>query len=840
MDVTVYSHTHWDREWYQPFEEYRLRLIRVMDSVIEELESGRMNSFYFDGQTGAIEDYLEIHPEKDETIKKLVLGKKLYLGPWYVLADEFLVGAESLIRNLMTGMPKARELGCNDFIGYLPDAFGHNSQMPKIFASFGIKDAIVWRGVDDQKTHFIWQSDDGSGVFTVHLPEGYLIDAFNYTCPVERKAEIIKGLLDKIKQWSNSDNLLLPAGGDHLAPAPDINGCIEKLNSLIEGYTLRQDTLFSYLEKVKAENQDLSSFTGELRDCSRTFILPGTYSSRIYLKQQNVRAEWLLGRVAEPMHAFLYKMGIADNRSKELSYAWKLLLQNHAHDSICGCSVDPVHREMMPRFEKVTQVAEGVISRWLYQVSQRVSRDSYAVFNASKYAYTGPVSIKSDRKIPLGDNVQYIGITREFPQEILNNIQQIPIQEDIKPYYNYLVWQENLPGMSLTVYKPEKDKEKGFETVTLDETTLSNGIVKLKVKGDGTVDFENLVTGKVFTGLHSVEDRADIGDTYNFCPIVADEGLRAKFNGCKVLERGTLSSSLRITYELNIPESADKHKEKRSPKVLKHYITTDITLYAGSARADFATHWENKSKDHTLQVKFNLQEKIHGTVSEDTLGVIQRDFDPDYSLRNAMPAAKGQELKYNTAPMQRFVAANGIGIITEGLHEYGVDDTELYITLVRCIGKLSGGALATRGTPAGPPLDVQEAQCLGLQSARYSLVFYENVSEMFRHADEFMGSVRTVQGIVEGTVLQSALTWLRVDNPAVNVYAVKTSEKDNKDTVVRLYNTSAKSQNVCLNSDLLYTRILETDPLEEKAFNEQSIDDPIEFRPFELKTIKLS
>ncbi|MCK7485182.1 MAG: hypothetical protein MZU97_06225 [Bacillus subtilis] len=95
MDVIVYSHTHWDREWYRPFQEFRLRLIDVIDQIINQLTQGEMNSFYLDGQTIALDDYLQIHPYKKEQIIELIKNKKLLIGPWYVLADEFLVSGKA-------------------------------------------------------------------------------------------------------------------------------------------------------------------------------------------------------------------------------------------------------------------------------------------------------------------------------------------------------------------------------------------------------------------------------------------------------------------------------------------------------------------------------------------------------------------------------------------------------------------------------------------------------------------------------------------------------------------------------------------------------------------------
>ena len=155
VKVFLFPHTHWDREWYKPFQDFRIRLVEVMDGVLKEFASGNLEHFYLDGQTVILEDYLQLHPEKEEEIRNLIKAKKLFVGPWYVLADEFLVSGEALVRNLLAGINQAKKFGCEDFFGYMPDSFGHNSQMPQILSSFGIKNAVLWRGVGDKKSEFI-------------------------------------------------------------------------------------------------------------------------------------------------------------------------------------------------------------------------------------------------------------------------------------------------------------------------------------------------------------------------------------------------------------------------------------------------------------------------------------------------------------------------------------------------------------------------------------------------------------------------------------------------------------------------------------------------------------
>ena len=99
-------HTHWDREWYEPFQRF-LRLVDMVDGVLDRAEADRRFCFTFDGQTAMLEDYLEIRPEAEARIGALVATGQLAVGPWRILADEFLVSGETLVRNLEAGVARA-------------------------------------------------------------------------------------------------------------------------------------------------------------------------------------------------------------------------------------------------------------------------------------------------------------------------------------------------------------------------------------------------------------------------------------------------------------------------------------------------------------------------------------------------------------------------------------------------------------------------------------------------------------------------------------------------------------------------------------------------------------
>ena len=102
--LLVVSHTHWDREWYLPFQLYRIKLVRLIDRLLAILENDpRYAYFMLDGQTVILEDYLEVRPERRAALEGHITSGRVLAGPWYILPDEFLVSGESIIRNLQRG-----------------------------------------------------------------------------------------------------------------------------------------------------------------------------------------------------------------------------------------------------------------------------------------------------------------------------------------------------------------------------------------------------------------------------------------------------------------------------------------------------------------------------------------------------------------------------------------------------------------------------------------------------------------------------------------------------------------------------------------------------------------
>ncbi len=617
--VIAYLHTHWDREWYREYEVFRLRLLRVFDNVLELLENNKIPSFYFDGQVSALLDYLEIRPEKEEQVRKFIKEKRLFIGPFYTLVDEFLTDRTAFEKNLQIGLKISKDFGCTDFIGYLADTFGHSQNIPPLLKKYGIDKCIVWRGCGDFPSEFTF-----NGVNTINLVRGYFMDIFSALMTTEQKAEWLKGNLDKIAEKSG-DYLLLPIGADHLGVEKDISEQIQQVNKLLADYEIKLSTPFEYFELVK-NNFANFDWNNELRDNSKTFILQGSYSARTKIKQYNIKCTYLL----EQADKIQQKYGSKYN--SVIDYAYKLLLKNQAHDGICGCSTDLVHRENITRYEKIIQIANTIIEELRL-----------------KHNFKTPVMQSKD--LP----PEYKVISKQFGVEnsLLYDTQRIPVTEDFSDIYTLK-------------YTPAVKPNIKFE--------VKNGRIRINNVEMQFVRFQ------------------DEGDTYNFGAVENDKG-----------------------------EVAEVYSFKNN--IIKTSFF-DVQVDIGEL-VNFKIEWDNKLKNKIWQVKFNLKQPITETYSEDMNSIIKREFNPDYDMRKHLPKNRGIEVKTNFAPMQRYIGTQGFGVITQGLTEYEVKEKSILITLLRSTGIISNPKNPSRSTPAGPPIEVPDAQQLGYNCAEFSAGFFE-------------------------------------------------------------------------------------------------------------------
>lgn len=755
------SSTHWDREWYWPLERFRFELVHVMDRLLDTLESDpRYKSFTFDGQSIVIEDYLEIRPERRAVLERLVRDGRLFFGPWYVQPDEFLVSGESLVRNFERGIRVASGLGGWLRLGYTPDMFGHIPQLPQILRLFGIHDALMTRGMGPQldghevQTEFVWQGLDGTQTRVLFQLHGYG-NAANLgvgrvsrpgervTPSPDRALEEVERELAALSPVSPTGVVLLNNGTDHTGHQPEIPDLLEHVNRTSKKIHVQHGCYQDYLAAVPFLPERLPHIRGELRGARYCPLLPGVLSARVYLKQMNAACESALCAYAEPL-SLLAELSDSSLRAESvgpsntssqgfLDHAWQLLLQNHPHDSICGCSVDVVHRENESRFAKVLQVAEALVDhaqRGLGRRDEASPEGGLAVFNPGGWSIPWPAvgRIRNARSLlPLAGPDG-----RALPMDVTLSPDFRPLDDcRVDPTagadtVRFLHRPQH--GCGVEVLSPacagsagatagrERSREnRPASTVgelVVTDTSVENRYFRLTLprRGRSGLLLVDKATGVMFGPLCRFESVADAGDEYEFQPLPSGgPGVRRPMQKVTMFP-GRFSCVLGVETRMAVPARLHRESLTRGREKVVLTLDSEVTVFADHPVIHVRTRVGNCARDHKLYAAFRMPRSFDRVVCGTQFGSLEREVAP----RNVVSSI---ETIPPWHPFRDYVAVPGkqagFALFANGLVEIGVPEERLLaLTLWRSVEWLSRPDLPFRPGDAGPMMHTPEAQCL--------------------------------------------------------------------------------------------------------------------------------
>jgi alpha-mannosidase len=300
-----------------------------------------------------------VRPENDGRLRALLAAGRLEVGPSYVLPDEILVGGESLVRNLVLGRRVCRRFGVEpSTAGYMPDSFGHPAQLPQILAGFGLRTFLFSRGlgdeIDDVGVVFRWRAGRAEVVACQMLPHYDNFARLTWYHDAEERVRAIVERFGELVRSAGGNEIVLANGSDHLPVEPELPEIVGALEQTF-GAAFR----IGRYDEHAPEPDGVPAHEGELVGSRMQNLLRGVNSARIYLKQANERAERRLLSV-ETVAALRTLREDAAYPAADLRLAWRDLLRNHPHDSICGCSCDEVHRDMLVRYEQLDRTLDLV------------------------------------------------------------------------------------------------------------------------------------------------------------------------------------------------------------------------------------------------------------------------------------------------------------------------------------------------------------------------------------------------------------------------------------------------------------------------------------------------
>ena len=825
--VIVASHTHWDRAWYQPFQKLRSRLVHMVDKLLDIIRRKDFKCFNFDGQTVVVEDYLAIRPEKRAEIVRIVKSGKLKIGPWYVLADEFLAGGESLVRNLLIGHKVAKEFGAVAKVGYTPDSFGHISQMPQILNGFGINSFIFARGLSPDGAKmgqvFRWKSPDGkSEVFACWTPQSYgnvpwtieVNDGKRIPLQWSIIRERILRYVDALEKFPHPGVLLLCNGNDHAHAEEHIGEIITLANRDIEKYRFEHAGFDRYAALVAKLAKNVPSYSGELRDGGPMGILSGTQSSRMYLKQANADCIATLTSLAEPVACMADIVGFPYPHA-EMNHAWKKLLKNHPHDDICGCSVDGVHRDMETRFRNCLELAEQLTHRSLYWISHTSKMPKtkgprviagHGLPAQKAYRFTHTFDIPDGK--PRTAVVNSGGIPQPtMPGKVTP---QIVEDWDIRTgtfrirtaWKQEMSWLGTLPPCGYEQFVPSFDKNPATDIFAHNDT-IENNFVRVQMHSDGSVTITDKKTGQTIAG-NIFEDNEDSGDGYDYSrlksspPTISSKGIRGEVFSKTV---GSICAEVSCEFTIEVPESLTADHKARSTKTVPLKIKTTAQLLPNERRVEFHTVVNNNARDHRLRAVFNSGVQNADTVDvESAFDVVTRKIDLPPESEMHRWAQKPIATKHQAGFVSVSDGEKGITLINRGMPEYEArrdsDGISLIVTLFRAFSHLAMDDHFERGSAAGPVVPTPDAQMQGGFNAHYAVVLHNGTWETahtWQDAYAFNSPAALMEAFTENPSgkLPARAGLLEIDEPAAVVSAIKRSESG-KGIVIRLWNISTK------------------------------------------------
>ena len=815
--VHIISHTHWDREWYLNSKYTNEWLIPFFNNLFALFEKEPEYIFVLDGQLAMVEDYFEeldknkynvnIYKRK---IRKYVKQNRLFIGPYFLQPDWQLLSEESLIRNLLIGIQSAEALGGSMGVGWMLDNFGQISQTTQLHKEFGLRGLYVWRGVEmdptDVQSEFLWESPDGT-----KLPSMYLLDSYRNVMRLAEHSDIMKERVydefKKLEPFATTSNILLMNGYDQEIVPDDIQPYIKDGKMDTDTLRIIQSNPEKFIDDVMAENPDLKILKGALYSGRFISVFPGVMSARMYLKLQNDDQQKALEKRVEPLSTLIWALG-GEYENTQIREAWKTLLKNHPHDSICGVSIDDVHTDMEDRTRIVNQLTLSLTEQKLKEFSSLI-----------------------DTSKCVDDEVKVVFNPSFFPRS------------EYVRFENGSFFIKDIPALG---YKVVEKSDEISDQLLIDGNTVSNKVIKVSFNDNGSFDLLYKKTGKHYRELGLIEDKADTGDEYNYSYPDVDKIITTKDCKAKISFHNKSAEQLvvKVELEMELPESDAKNHTERSEVTRKLPIVTYYTIDADSTIVKCRTALRNTVKDHLMRVLFPTNINAEFAYAGSPFDVVKRPIHIEDYDEFSIPAdvkkviIGAREAKPNTIFLNReFVDLNdgkeGLAVLSKGLPEYQViDDSTIALTLFRSVGWIAK-EINSRIGDAGPEIFTPDAQCLREMEFEYAVYPHTGDVEtglVCRKSDLYNTSLLKFTTDKHAGILSTEKSFFSASdsNSSLKITAFKRSEAG-KSIIVRGYNSSTKSTEVKINCFLEIRNACLTNLLEEKKKAVKSTGKSVQF-----------
>lgn len=877
-------HTHWDPIWYFTAQDAMVQFSYNMKELLDAFEKGLVKDFFLDGQTAAIDEYLEIHPEDRERIKKWVQEKKLFIGPFHSQLDCFISSGESVINNLRLGIAQANRLGGVSKIAYLPDSFGHSQDFPKIFNQMGIYDFVITRGVGDEYdlgSEFWMESNDGSRILVCTMLSGYGYGTYAFKegtllsdQAVDYNKIDVKSLIDRLIEKSTvPGEFVFPLGFDQNPAILNIGELIQKYNQESDEYEFQLTTWEEYMQKIRDKGENLKTHRSELFSTQYHRVHKSIFSARSDIKTLQDQAERILTFEVQPLMSMLDRLGIEYDQGI-IDKAWETLVKCQTHSSatltdetneyikvesnnalniakatkvylmkVIALSIPTKHEDIMPLVTYHTLPYERDVNLKLDVYTR--SKDFKLVQGGKELDYT---VVKQEK--------QYGGVLRKDPTLL---------QEDQFFYKTTVIVDlKGFQGISYqTIYVHDHENATRKKQIAPSRRSIENARYQIKLTDTGIQIYDKKL-GKTFERAIYINESGDEGDNYDYSYPDPEEDMVINHffetASCSAYNADGISE-MTLKGQFDVPSDLENRSQKNLDSTLKY--TLNILLKENHDVIELKGSFQNASKNHRVRIVFSTDFANSYSYAGTQFGYIQRETEPE-GLK-VWKKENWFEEPSPTNPLLNHVSAVGdeyvVTAFTRSVKEYefiGEGNKDIALTIFRSVGHLGLPDLNRRpGRPSGLDYKVFEtpdSQLLGEIKFEMGVSFYTHFDANTIMNDYIKYATDTIY--YQNQSFERAVHALSYfpTNPLpfsvpenFHFLSLKDSEgafgtvvksADRSGYILRIYNNEEKEIKAgTLNINLKNPKVYQTNLLEtELEKTSQELD---ELKPGELRNIKI-
>jgi alpha-mannosidase len=613
----------------------------------------------------------DMYPDVFKGIQQRVKdGRWEVTGGMWVEPDCNLPAGESWMRHLLYSKRYFRQkLGADVKIGWNPDSFGYNGNMPEFYLNAGI-DAFVTQkmGWSEQNIFpyrvFWWQSADSSRILC-YFP-------FDYGTEVDDPYQLVDWLRQFEANTGFTKLMILFGVGDHGGgPTDEMLARIDRLKNLDIYPKIEMGNTADYLSWLKS--QDLTK-TPVWNDELYLEYHQGTYTTQAKMKEWNRKSEVLLTN-AEKFSTISSMYGGVYNNS-DFESAWRKVLFNQFHDLLPGSGIRENYIDAVEKYQQVKKTGDYRLDLALKNLSHQINTSGFkkgtpiVVYNPLSWQRTDLVTYT----LPEGDTLAYSVFDakgKEVPSQIY------PVDE----YTRTIIFRaHDVPAMGYRVYELRKGTPgMVMSTLNVTDTTLENQFFKITMAQDSgwIKSIVDKRTGKeLLTGygneLQLLEDNPKEWSAWN----VGLTGVKYpwKFQKFEVAENGPVRIVLRVVRDYLKPGVKKDYPTFYYPNT---FATQDIILYDGVDRVDFKTDvdlWEDKTM---MKVAFPVTVSDSFATYEIPYGTIRRSTRMDDRWEKAkveVPAEKWADLSDT---------GYGVSLLNRSKYGYDIKGSLMRLSLLR-------------------------------------------------------------------------------------------------------------------------------------------------------------